>query len=48
VNGKTPEFLEISIDYMHEQYKVEKANRKCHPSSASVVMVIYFALEENL
>lgn len=48
MNGKNPGVLGISIGYVHGKYKMEEANGKSNLSSASVGMVIYFFLVENL
>lgn len=48
MNGKTSEFSETSIGYMHGKYKVEEINRKSDLSSASVGIVIYYVLVENV
>lgn len=48
MNGKTSEFLETSISYMHRKYILGEVNRKLNLSSPSVGMVIYYVLVEKL
>lgn len=48
MNGKTSEFLETFISYMHGKCILEGVNRRSDLSSSSVGMVIYYVLVENL
>lgn len=48
VNGKTSEFVETSISYMHGKYTLEEVNRKLDLPSSSVGTVIYYVLVEKL